>query len=92
MDWSIFTTTFLTIFIAEIGDKTQFAALAAASQTKSVSSVLLATILALSLAGGIGVLAGSLLGKVIDPEKMRAVSGVAFILMGCWILFKKWDR
>ncbi|MEC7277149.1 MAG: TMEM165/GDT1 family protein [Bdellovibrionota bacterium] len=89
MDWSIFTTTFLTIFIAEIGDKTQFAALAAASQTKSVSSVLLATILALSLAGGIGVLAGSLLGKVIDPEKMRAVSGVAFILMGCWILFKK---
>ncbi len=89
MDWSIFTTTFLTIFIAEIGDKTQFAALAAASQTKSVSSVLLATILALSLAGGIGVLAGSLLGKVIDPEKMRSVSGVAFILMGCWILFKK---
>ncbi len=89
MDWSIFTTTFLTIFIAEIGDKTQFAALAAASQTKSVSSVLLATILALSLAGGIGVLAGSLLGKMIDPEKMRAVSGVAFILMGCWILFKK---
>jgi putative Ca2+/H+ antiporter (TMEM165/GDT1 family) len=89
MDWSIFTTTFLTIFIAEIGDKTQFAALAAASQTKSVSSVLLATILALSPAGGIGVLAGSLLGKVIDPQKMRAVSGVAFILMGCWILFKK---
>ena len=59
MDWSIFTTTFLTIFIAEIGDKTQFAALAAASQTKSVSSVLLATILALSLAGGIECLLGA---------------------------------
>ena len=41
MDWKVFSATFLTIFIAEIGDKTQFAAVAAASQAKSTISVLL---------------------------------------------------
>ncbi|MCF8060693.1 MAG: TMEM165/GDT1 family protein [Bacteriovoracaceae bacterium] len=89
MDWKIFTTTFITIFIAEIGDKTQFAAMAAASQSKTVLPVLLATVLALSLAGTMGVAFGSLLGKFIDPEKMKVVSGFAFILMGSWIIFKK---
>jgi putative Ca2+/H+ antiporter (TMEM165/GDT1 family) len=89
MDWSVFSATFLTIFIAEIGDKTQFAAMAAASQTKSTVSVLLATILALAIAGSLGVAAGSLLSKFIDPLKMKYFSGSAFVLMGLWILVKK---
>lgn len=89
MDWSIFTTTFLTIFLAELGDKTQFAAFAVASQTKSTTSVLLGTVTALALAGALGVIAGSFLGKYIDPEKMRYVSGGMFILMGLFILLRK---
>lgn len=89
MEWSVFSATFITIFIAEIGDKTQFAAMAAASQTKSTMSVLFATILALALAGTLGVAAGSLLSKFIDPIKMKYFSGGAFILMGLWILVKK---
>tara|TARA_B100001248_G_scaffold227481_1_gene185932 strand:- start:928 stop:1194 length:267 start_codon:yes stop_codon:yes gene_type:complete len=88
MDWSVFTATFITIFIAEIGDKTQFAAFAAASQTKSTYSVLVATILALTLAAVIGVFAGTMLGKFIDPGKIKIASGSAFILMGIWILLK----
>jgi len=88
MDWSVFSATFITIFVAEIGDKTQFAAMAAASQTKSTYSVLTATILALALAAVLGVIGGTLLGKFIDPSKMKIVSGSAFILMGTWILFK----
>jgi len=89
MDWSVFSATFLTIFIAEMGDKTQFAALAAASQTKSTISVLVATIVALALAGSLGVLFGSLLGRVLDPAKMKYFSGTTFIVMGVWILLKK---
>ncbi|MBI2519167.1 MAG: TMEM165/GDT1 family protein [Bdellovibrio sp.] len=88
MDWKIFLATFSTIFVAEIGDKTQFAALAAASQTKATLSVLLATVLALSLAGTLGVLGGSLLGNFFDPAKMKYVSGPLFVLMGIWILFR----
>tara|TARA_R110002072_G_scaffold534_6_gene4078 strand:+ start:253177 stop:253449 length:273 start_codon:yes stop_codon:yes gene_type:complete len=89
MDYSVFITTFITIFLAEIGDKTQFAAMAAASQTNSIYSVLLATVLALSLAGTLGVISGSLLSRFIDPVKMKYISGCAFIMMGAWILVKK---
>ena len=79
----------MTIFIAEIGDKTQFAAMAAASQTKSTIAVLLATISALTVAGTLGVAGGTILSKFIDPDKMKYISGSAFILMGIWILVKK---
>jgi len=88
MDWKIFIATFTTIFIAELGDKTQFAAFAAASQTKSTMSVLFGTVLALSIAGAIGVLAGSFLGSFVDPSKIKYFSGSAFILMGLWIFIK----
>lgn len=89
MDWKIFTTTFLTIFIAEMGDKTQFAALAASSQTRSTATVWLAVVGGLALAGTIGVLFGRLLGEFISPQVMRYVSGSLFILVGMWVLFGK---
>lgn len=89
MNWNIFLTTFMTIFIAEIGDKTQFAAFAVASQTRSTFTVLLATVSALAIAGSLGVVGGALLGRFIDPMKMKYISGSAFILMGFWVLFKR---
>ncbi len=55
MDWKIFVATFSTIFVAEIGDKTQIAALAASSQSKSTMSVWLGTVMALSIAGTLGI-------------------------------------
>ncbi len=86
MDWKIFISTFITIFIAEIGDKTQFSAMAIASESKSFYSVLLAVVLALSLAGLLGVMAGSVLGKFVNPAKIKFISGPLFILIGVWIL------
>lgn len=86
MDWRIFWTTFVTIFIAEMGDKTQFAALAASSQTKSTWTVLAAVVLALALAGALGVLLGGILGNVLDPKMMRWISGGLFIAVGLWVL------
>lgn len=87
MDWKLFIGTFLTVFLAEMGDKTQFAALAISSQTKSTGTILLAVILALSVAGGLGVLAGKYLSAFINPEWLRYGSGVLFLLIGIWILF-----
>jgi putative Ca2+/H+ antiporter (TMEM165/GDT1 family) len=89
MDWKIFASTFITIFLAEMGDKTQFAALAASSQTKSTASVLLAVVLALGLAGALCVIFGKYLGEFLSPQLTKYVSGTLFILVGIWVLTGK---
>ncbi len=89
MDWQVFTTTFTMIFIAEMGDKTQFAALAASAGSKSTFSVLLAVVLALSIAGILGVVAGKYLGEFLNPQYIKWVSGTLFIGIGLWILIGK---
>lgn len=86
MDWKIFLSTFVAIFIAELGDKTQFAALAVGAQGKSIFSAWLGVVLALSVAGTIGVLAGSLIGELIPASMLRWVSGLLFVIIGAWIL------
>lgn len=85
-DWKIFATTFVTIFLAEMGDKTQFAAVASSSRTNATLSVAIAVMVALALAGLIGVLAGRLVGEFINPQTMRWVSGSLFIVVGLWVL------
>lgn len=89
MDWKIFLTTFITLFVAEMGDKTQFAALAASAGSKATPSVLLGVVLGLSLAGGLGVIAGKFLGNFIDPNQLKWLSGSLFIAVGLWVLFSK---
>ncbi len=88
MDWKLFAATFTTIFLAELGDKTQFAAIAASAQSKSVWEILLAVVLALAVAGTMGVLVGKYLAQILNPDVMKYVSGGLFIAMGIWILFK----
>lgn len=86
MDWKIFFSTLVTIFLAEMGDKTQFAALAAGSKSDSTLSVLLGVVIGLSLAGALGVLFGKALGSFINPIYLKYVSGILFIAVGVWIL------
>ncbi len=89
MDTKLFIATFISIFVAELGDKTQFAAIAASAQSKSTTTILLAVVLALIFAGSIGVLAGKMIGNYIDPTAIKWVSGGLFILIGVWILVAK---
>jgi len=89
MDWKLFFATFGVIFIAELGDKTQFAAVAAAAKSESTLEVLLAVVLALSLAGVLGVVAGKTLALYLNPEWLKWISGTLFIFVGSWILLSK---
>lgn len=86
MDWKIFFSTLVTIFLAEMGDKTQFAALAAGAKSESTLSVLLGVVLGLSLAGALGVFFGKALGTFINPLYIKYVSGLLFIGVGIWVL------
>jgi len=89
MDYKIFTTIFLTVFIAELGDKTQLATMLFASD-KEVNkiTVFLAASLALVVASAIGVLAGSLLSNHINEQYLNWFAGVGFIVIGVWTLFR----
>jgi putative Ca2+/H+ antiporter (TMEM165/GDT1 family) len=86
MDWRTFFVTFGAIFLAEMGDKSQFAAMAASAHAKSIWPVLFAVIIGLTLAGILGVVAGRFIGAVLSPEMIRWVSGTVFLGIGIWIL------
>ncbi|MCR9142230.1 MAG: TMEM165/GDT1 family protein [bacterium] len=83
-----FAAVFITIFLAEVGDKTQLATLLYATD-RSLNPWLIfgASTLALSCAAGIGVLAGGWLGDLASPRTIRIVAGSAFVLIGIWTIF-----
>lgn len=89
MDWRVFFSTFVTIFLAELGDKTQFAAVAAGGQAKGLKEVWLAVVLALALAGTLGVFAGRTLAHLFNPQVMRWISGGLLIFAGLWVLWAR---
>ena len=88
MDWKIFLTIFVSVFIAELGDKTQLATmLFAADKEVSKYMVFFAASAALIVASAIGVLAGSLLSEYINEKYLHYVAGVGFIVIGAFTLY-----
>ena len=89
MDWRVLLTTFGVIFLAEMGDKTQLAAMTMSAQTKKPWAVFIASALALTAVSAIGVVAGSVLGDYLPLIWIKRVSAVAFIVIGVLILAGK---
>jgi putative Ca2+/H+ antiporter (TMEM165/GDT1 family) len=89
MDWKIFFTTFGTIFLAELGDKTQLAAILMTSKTKLPLSVFTGASLALCLVTLVGVLLGEGLIAVIPQNILKKVAALAFIAIGLWMFLGK---
>ncbi len=89
MDWKVFSTVFIAIFIAEIGDKTQLATmLFAADKEVSKFTVFTGAALALILASAIGVFAGTIISQYISEKHLHYIAGVGFITIGIWFLIK----
>ena len=87
MDWKVFATIFGTVFLAELGDKTQLATLLfAADKPASKLTVFAASASALVVAAAIGVLAGTLVSTYVNPKHLQIVAGIGFILIGAWTL------
>ena len=88
MDWKIFITIFGSVFIAELGDKTQLATmLFAADKEVSKYTVFLAASAALIVASAVGVVAGSLLSEYINEKYLHYIAGVGFIVIGAFTLY-----
>lgn len=90
MFWETFISVFVTIFLAEVGDKTQLATILFSSDA-SVNRWLVfsAASAALVLAAGIGVLVGAQLERIASPRTLKTVAGAAFVAVGIWTLLSK---
>ncbi len=89
MDWKIFATVFASVFIAEMGDKTQLATMLFASDKEAGKwTVFLGASLALVAASGIGVMAGSLLASHVGEKYLHYFAGAGFIVIGAWTLWR----
>src|SRR5205807_2978806 len=86
MDWRVMLTTFGVIFLAEMGDKTQIAAMTMAADKKRPWEVFIAASLALVAVSAIGVIVGSVLSQYLPLEWIKRAAGVAFIVIGVLVL------
>jgi putative Ca2+/H+ antiporter (TMEM165/GDT1 family) len=89
MDWKIFGTAFLTLFLAELGDKTQLAVITMTAKTNSKLSIFLGASLALILVTLIGVLVGGVLAEYVPTEWLQRIVAAAFIIIGVLMLLGK---
>ncbi len=89
MDWKIFVTVFASVFIAEMGDKTQLATMLFASD-KEVSklTIFFGASLALVATSAIGVLVGSAVSNFVSEKHLHYFAGAGFVIIGLWTLWK----
>jgi len=81
-------TVFLSVFMAELGDKTQVATLLFATNSKmSPLMIFLASAGALVLSSAIAVLAGTFAKTYLQHIPLKLIAGVAFILIGVWTIY-----
>jgi putative Ca2+/H+ antiporter (TMEM165/GDT1 family) len=88
--WRTLLTVFGTVFLAEIGDKTQLATmLFAADAAVSRWTVFVGAALALVTAAAIGVLVGAQLERLASPAMLKTLAGIGFIAIGLWTLLAR---
>jgi len=89
MDLKLLATVFATVFVAELGDKTQLSTmLYAAGAGNSKWVVFAGSALALVVSSALGVFAGSLIGPRVNPKVLAKIAGAGFIAVGVWTMLK----
>jgi putative Ca2+/H+ antiporter (TMEM165/GDT1 family) len=89
MDWKVFATVFGTVFLAELGDKTQLATVLFASKNApALWTIFIAASVALILTSAIGVAAGAVVSEYVNPRYLSYAAGVGFIAIGAWTIYQ----
>lgn len=88
MDLKMLGVVFMTVFLAELGDKTQLATMLFASRDSvSVLTVFAGASFALIAATAMAVFVGSNLAHLVDTRYLTYIAGVGFIAVGVWTLW-----
>ena len=89
MDWKILIATFTSIFLAELGDKTQIAAIIMTSKSSKPLTVFIGSMVAFAVITILGVTFGVALTKFVPINYIKYLSAIAFIAIGILILTGK---
>ncbi len=83
---AVFISTFITIFLAEIGDKTQLATLLISAESRSPFVVFIGAALALIATSLIGVLLGQWLARVVSPKRLEVMVASLLLVIAVLLL------
>lgn len=91
MDWHLLGLSFITIFLSELGDKSQVAAIALGGSSKSPKAVFFGTSAALLLASLLGVLAGQGAAQLLPVHLVKSIAALGFAVMAVRLLWPSKD-
>lgn len=84
----IFSTTFITVFLAELGDKTQLTTLLMSAESQTPWVVFMGAAAALVLTSILGVLVGQWCARYLSPKFLQRAAGISLLLIAGWLF---WD-
>lgn len=87
MDWQLLGISFLTVFLAEIGDKSQLAVIALGGSSVHPRSVFFGTVAALVLASFLGILAGEGVAQIFPAQLVKSIAALGFVIMAVRLLW-----
>jgi putative Ca2+/H+ antiporter (TMEM165/GDT1 family) len=92
MDWHLLGLSFVMVFISELGDKSQLAAIALSGSSKSLKAIFLGTSAALLLASFLGVLLGEGISQLLPMAWVKGIAAAGFAVMGLKLLLVRAEQ
>lgn len=92
MDWNLLSLSFITVFLSELGDKSQLAAIALSGNSKSLRAVFLGAAGALLLASFLGVVLGEGMAELLPIRWVKAIAAIGFAGMALRLLWADPDE
>lgn len=86
MEWKLFFLTFGSVFLAEMGDKTQLATLLYSTQSKKPLMIFAGSALALVLSSFLAVVVGQFMAEHLPHRLIKGLAALSFIVIGLWIM------
>lgn len=84
--WTVFSSTFITIFLAEMGDKTQLVTLLMSAESQSPWIVFLGAAMALISTSLLGVIVGYWLSKKLSPKTLDLAVAILLLFITGWLI------
>lgn len=92
MDWHLLGLSFITVFLSELGDKSQLAAIALSGSCQSPRVVFFGAAAALVLTSLLGALAGGAVAELLPTRLLKAIAAVGFAILAVRLLFFNSDQ